>query len=55
MTAAGFRHAALHCTCSGASTPQHAAMAIGYEDDGIAEAVGDQMSGIAVGNHAAMT
>jgi Zn-dependent alcohol dehydrogenase len=28
---------------------------IGYEDGGIAEAVGDQMSGIAVGDHAAMT
>jgi Zn-dependent alcohol dehydrogenase len=28
---------------------------LGSEDGGIAEAVGDQMSGIAVGDHAAMT
>jgi Zn-dependent alcohol dehydrogenase len=28
---------------------------LGYEDGGIAEAVGDQMSGITVSDHAAMT
>jgi Zn-dependent alcohol dehydrogenase len=28
---------------------------LGYEDGDIAEAAGDQMSGIAVGDHAAMT
>jgi Zn-dependent alcohol dehydrogenase len=30
-------------------------MVLGYEDGGIAETADDQMSGIAVGDHAAMT